>query len=111
MGTVLTAWYNADHRNHIHIDNGVGVVPIRTGARTDTTLVQAVCKYMNGESALVIDGDWGPLTEAAYQRLRTKLGMECRNPKGNTGDAITFLHLIAQAGFNGAAAGAFTGPC
>lgn len=96
-GTVLTGWYNAAHQNHIHFDNGVAVGPIRTNAETDTKLVQATCNYLNGES-LTIDGAWGPLTEAAYGRLRTRLRMGCRNPKTNTADALLFLHLIAQAG-------------
>jgi hypothetical protein len=109
-GTVLTGWYNADHQNHIHFDNGTAVGPIREGAETDTKLVQATCNYMNGES-LAIDGAWGPLTEAAYGRLRTRLRMGCRNPKANTADALLFLHLIAQAGLKGQAAGAYTGPC
>jgi Extensin-like protein C-terminus len=110
VGTVLTAWYNADHRNHIHFDNGVGVVPLRTGARTDATLVQAACNYLNGES-LAIDGAWGPLTEAAYQRLLTRLNMRCRSPKTNTGHAVLFLDLVATTGLTGNAAGAFTDNC
>jgi hypothetical protein len=109
-GTVLTAWYNADHRNHIHFDNGVGVVPIRTGTRTDTTLVQAACNYLSGES-LAIDGAWGALTEAAYLRLLTKLRMRCRNPKTTTAHAVRFLDLIATTGLQGRAAGAFTDAC
>jgi hypothetical protein len=52
---VLTGWYNDDQKNHIHFENGVAVLPIRRDERTDTTLVQATCKYMNGES-IAIDG-------------------------------------------------------
>jgi hypothetical protein len=110
VGTVLTAWYNADHQNHIHIDNGVGFVPIRTTAETDTKLIQATCNILNGE-ALAIDGDWGPLTEAAYGRLRTELRMGCRNPKANAADATLFLGLIAQTGLNAQTVGAYVGPC
>lgn len=110
VGTVLTAWYNADHQNHIHMDNGSAFVPIRTGAESDTLLIQAVCNYLNAES-LTIDGAWGPLTEAAYGRLRTKLKMGCTNPKTNAADATLFLGLIAQTGLAAAAAGAFVGPC
>jgi hypothetical protein len=110
VGTVLTAWYNAEHRNHIHFDNGVGVVPLRTGTRTDATMVQAICNNLSGES-LVIDGAWGPLTEAAYQRLLTKLNMRCRNPKTNTSHAVAFLDLVAFTAFHGAAAGTYTDIC
>jgi Extensin-like protein C-terminus len=110
VGTVLTAWYNAEHHDHIHFDNGVGVVPIRTGARTDVTLVQAACNYLNGES-LAIDGAWGSATEAAYQRLLRRLRIQCRNPKANTSHAVHFFHLIARAGLKGEAAGRATDVC
>jgi Extensin-like protein C-terminus len=108
--TVLTAWYNVDHQNHVHFDNGVALAPIRMSTVSDTTFIQATCNYMNGES-LVIDGDWGPLTDAAYGRLLTKLRMQCRNPRGNTADMALLCELIAKAGITGQAAGAFVGPC
>jgi hypothetical protein len=111
FGTVLTAWYNVEHQNHIHFDNGVAVGPIRSNAKTDTTLVQATCRYMNGEGGLAIDGVWGPLTEAAYGRLRTKLHMGCRSPRQNTTDARLFLLLIARTGLAGVTAGTYVGPC
>lgn len=110
VGTVLTGWYNADHENHIHFDNGVSLPPIRESARTDATFVQAVCNYMNGES-LVIDGDWGPATDAAFGRLLTRLRMGCRDPRNSTANMALFCELIAKAGINGGAAGAFVGPC
>lgn len=110
VDTVLTGWYNVDHENHIHFDNGVALMPIRMSVRTDTTMIQAICNYMNGES-LAIDGIWGSLTEAAYGRLLSKVRMQCRNPKGNTADMALLLELIAKAGIIGQAAGAFLGPC
>ncbi len=110
FGTVLTAWYNADHENHIHFDNGTAVGPINSGLETDTKLVQVTCNYFNGES-LAIDGAWGPLTDAAYGRLLTKLRMGCRNPRGNTTDALLFLELIVKHGLRGIAAGTYFGPC
>lgn len=110
-GTVLTAWYNTAHHDHIHFDNGTSVLPIRTSTVTDTTLIQASCKYLNNETGLVIDGDWGPVTESAYGRLLTKLRMQCKSPKTNTADALLLLHLIARTGFPGFAAGQYVGPC
>lgn len=110
VGTVLTAWYNGDHQNHIHFDNGTAFVPIRESAESDTGLIQATCNILNGE-ALTIDKDWGPLTEAAYNRLRAKLKVQCLNPKGNAADATLFLGLIAQTGLNGQVAGTYLGPC
>lgn len=109
VGTVLTAWYNSDHQNHIHIDNGSGFVPVQTGWRSDTVLIQAVCNIMVGDGT-TIDGVWGPNTETAYQRLKTQMGV-CGNPKTNAADAGLFFGLIAQAGLNGRYAGAYKGPC
>jgi hypothetical protein len=112
VGTVLTGWYNDDHKNHIHFDNGVPLVPIRRDLRTDTTLIQATCRYMNGEADLAIDGEWGPATEAAYRRLRGALGMQCRSPRRNLADARLFLQLIALNGMAGVRAGVrYKGPC
>lgn len=110
VGTVLTAWYNAAHQNHIHIDNGTGFVPIRTSVRTDTLLIQAACTYLNAE-LLSIDGVWGTRTEAAYGRLLSRLKMGCTTPKTNAADASLFLGLIAQTGLNAQAAGSHLGPC
>lgn len=112
VGTVLTGWYNDDHKNHIHFDNGVRLAPIRRDLRTDTTLIQATCRYMNGEQGLAIDGAWGPATEEAYRRLRRALGMQCRSPRRNLTDARLFLQLIALNGMAGVRAGvAYSGPC
>lgn len=110
FGTVLTAWYNADHENHIHFDDSVSLPPIRTSATTDTTLVQASCNYLNGES-LTIDGAWGPLTEAAYGRLLNAFRMDCKTPKSNLTHALLFLELIVKHGLAGIKAGTYFGPC
>lgn len=108
--TVLTAWYNTAHENHIHFDNGGDLKPIRTSVRSDTTLVQASCNWLNGES-LVIDGDWGSLTEAAYQRLLDAFNMKCLNPKTSLSHALTFLSYIVRHGFADASAGAYKYTC
>lgn len=110
FGTVLTCWYNSAHQNHIHFDNGVSVTSIRTGVRSDTTLIQASCNLINGES-LAIDGVWGNLTESAYLRLLGRLNMRCYNPKANTSAARRLLRLIARHGFANKAAGAYRANC
>ncbi|MQA28021.1 MAG: hypothetical protein GEU94_21790 [Micromonosporaceae bacterium] len=109
-GTVLTAWYNSAHQNHIHFDNGTAVTYIRTGVKTDTTLVQASCNFLNGES-LAVDGIWGSLTEAAYQRLLGRFNMRCTNPKGNRSDAVVFLSYIVRHGLANRAAGTYRHNC
>jgi hypothetical protein len=115
VGTVLTGWYLPDpsHQNHIHFDNGVPFVPLRTtdpNITTDPSHVQAACNILNGES-LAIDGVWGPETEDAYNRLRAKLKVECTDPKTNAADATLFLGLIAKTGLKGKLAGAYVGCC
>jgi hypothetical protein len=90
----------------------VPLAPIRRDLRTDTTLIQAACRYMNGEQGLAIDGEWGPATEDAYRRLRRALSMQCRSPRRNLTDARLFLQLIALNGMAGVRAGvAYSGPC
>jgi hypothetical protein len=99
--TVLTAWYpDSDHNNHIHFDdNGNVVPPIRDNQPSDTSLVQAACKYLNNES-LTIDSVWGPITDAAYHRLLDDFGMDNGNysPRYNVSDALLFLEFIVKHG-------------
>lgn len=106
FGTVLTAWYNDAHKDHIHFDNGTAVTYIRSNQRTDTTLVQASCNILNGES-LAIDGQWGPATDGAYLRLCRAFNVHCSSPRSNKSDAMTFLSYIVRHGFANAAAGTY----
>ncbi|MGH3646931.1 MAG: extensin family protein [Micromonosporaceae bacterium] len=110
VGTVLTTWYNSAHGNHIHFDNGTAVTYIRTGVRSDTTLVQASCNLLNGES-LAIDGQWGPLTDGAYLRLLSKFNMRCLSPKSNATHAKQFLSYIVRHGLANRAAGYWRYSC
>lgn len=110
FGTVLTCWYNTAHQDHIHYDNGTAVTYIRTGTRSDVTLVQASCNILNGES-LAIDGQWGPLTSAAYDRLLYAFRLHCRSPTTNQSHAMIFLSFIVRTGFANTSAGTYTSSC
>lgn len=110
VGTVLTYRYNTAHYDHIHFDNGVSATYIRTSAHTDTTLVQEACNLLNGES-LGVDGAWGSLTEAAYQRLLGKFNMKCYNPKTSSSHAKIFLAHIVKHGFKNVNAGYYKSSC
>lgn len=110
FGNVLTRWYNADHRDHIHFDNGIEVPPIRDNVKTDTTLVQASCNFFNGES-LVIDGAWGSATEAAFDRLRSALGMGCYDIRGNVSHTKVFLTQIVKCGMADVSANGIPNAC
>ena len=103
MKTVLTAWFNTDHHNHIHADNGGtlnGIPPILQNTKTDTTLIQAVGRHMMGLGTS-IDGIWGNQTQSHYLEILRRLRLQCTNPKGNTGDAVRLLGLIAANGMQG----------
>lgn len=110
--TVLTAAFNRDHENHMHIDidDDVTPPPIRTGARTDTQLVQSACNLLNG-AALRVDGSWGPSTAAAYTSLLATLGLGCTSPTTNYGHMRGFVELICRTAIADQPAGAFRGPC
>lgn len=97
FGTVLTCWYNVEHRDHFHVDDLTAVHPIRPKNRTDTTLIQAACTMLNGE-ALSIDGVWSDRTEAAYVRLIEAFGLGSADPRGDVNDGILLLTNIMQAG-------------
>lgn len=110
FGTVLTAWYNTAHKNHIHFDNGSAFTVIRTSYRSDTTLVQASCNYLDS-AGLSIDGVWGPRTEAAYQNLLRAFHLQCYDPKTSTWAASVFLEKIVQHCYANKSAGYYVGSC
>lgn len=106
FGTVLTAWYNDAHKDHIHFDNGTAVGPIRDGSRSDVTLVQASCNILNGDN-MAIDGQWGPVTQDGFVRLRRAFRLGCTSPRANKKDAVRFLKFIVRHGFANKPAGTF----
>ncbi|MEZ5406951.1 MAG: extensin family protein [Acidimicrobiales bacterium] len=110
--TVLTAAYNTDHHNHIHIDTDAGAQtpPLRTSARTDTMLVQTACNLLNGAS-LTVDGSWGNKTSAAYQALLGAFRLQCTSPTTNYNHLRGFVELICRTAMADQSAGAFVGPC
>lgn len=109
--TVITAWHNADHHNHIHFDNGQAMGPLVTTDRhTDIVIVQAAARLLIS-SDVAMDHVWGPATENAYQELLARFDMRCLNPKTDTSHARTFMTFIARHGFYNRAAGAFTHTC
>lgn len=110
FGTVLTCWYNTAHYDHIHFDSGTSVGPINSGLKSDTTLVQAACKYLNGAN-ITIDGVWGSGTNAAYANLLRAFDMYCYNPRGNTDHAKLFLEYVMLHGFGSYTAGAYSAGC
>jgi hypothetical protein len=70
FGTVLNHFYNADHRDHLHVDTGspVGLRRVRTIA----LFVQLMSRHVLGVE-IGVDGAWGPDTDAALVRLCDEL--------------------------------------
>ncbi len=114
FGTVLTAWYvtgagcvgspESAHNNHIHFDNGRASGPIDSSLHSDTTLIQSSCNILNGES-LVVDGCWGPLTNAAYLRLLAAFNLWCRDARSSTSNKNIFLSYVVRTAFANKSAG------
>jgi len=68
----LDGWYNAQHTNHIHIDDHTTPV-LDKSSKSDTGFVQAVCNNFNG-AGLTVDGVWGTSTQEAWRALNKKWG-------------------------------------
>jgi hypothetical protein len=72
---VLTYLWNAEHDNHIHIDNTVTgtTSSFDTGSRAQTQHVQACLNYVWGKS-VSIDGSWGPETQSNSTSVLRRIG-------------------------------------
>jgi hypothetical protein len=74
---VLTYLYNADHDNHIHIDNlvsGTGNSSFDSSSRAQVLHVQACCRYLWGLGT-AIDGVWGSQTSSHSTRVLRAAGV------------------------------------
>jgi hypothetical protein len=79
---VLHGEYNADHRDHIHQDNG-GPRPFTTSSEATVKLVQAICNHIFGHSPkLTIDGNFGSSSKVAAAEAMHKVDL--------TGDIFDF---------------------
>ena len=74
--TVLNGYYNADHENHFHVDNGCQVEPLRKTLRSHTLFIQLVANNFMSRS-INVDGTWGTTVEAAYQDMKDVMGLGC----------------------------------
>ena len=112
---VLNGWHDTDgtHDNHIHIDNAGSTsrIALRSSPnnRTDTTIVQVAARFLGVNSDIDIDRIWGPITQHAFQDLRSAFGMSDRpSPIGNTLSTSHFLQLIVRTALANGQAGDVT---
>lgn len=98
FGNVLTGWYDGAHADHIHFDDAYATTPpIRDNVKSDTTLVQAACKFLNSAN-IDINGVWGNTTETAFDNLRVAFGMQGARIREDRGDTQVFLANIVKHG-------------
>ena len=74
---VLTYLYNADHANHIHVDNGrSGSQPssFRSRSRVQVQAVQALCSY-RWNTPVELTGRWDAATQRASREVLDRLGI------------------------------------
>jgi hypothetical protein len=75
---VLTYLYDAQHANHLHVDNGRsgGADPtFSSRSRVQVQAVQAVCTYLWGEP-VELSGQWDASTRTAAGRVLDRLGLD-----------------------------------
>jgi Extensin-like protein C-terminus len=75
---VLTYLYNAQHANHIHVDNGrsgPGGSAFSSRSAVQVQAVQALCTYL-WEEPVELTGRWDAGTRTATGRVLDRLGLE-----------------------------------
>jgi hypothetical protein len=92
----LNGW-TPDHANHIHVDNSLTRAALDKTHKATVRFVQAALNNFNGEG-LAIDGAWGSLTTAAWDRGVSALCFTPNAFTSNTGWAA-WCGLVAQHGF------------
>jgi hypothetical protein len=71
---VLDGYYDAAHRDHMHLDDSALPLVCDTTSRSGTVFVQQCCREFLG-SSLAISGVWDSATEAAFRQSRRALGI------------------------------------
>ena len=73
FGQVLNFSYNADHRDHFHLDHAAAV-GLRRGSNAVAFFVQGLLRTVF-ELSVAVDGRWGNQTEGALQRAASRVGV------------------------------------
>ena len=98
FGQNLNYFYNADHRDHFHFDDAVGV-GFRSGSRSTVLFVQGALRFIHGET-IAVDGRWGPNSRGAAERVLRAAGIS--GTLAEAGVWRDFLGHSARVGFGAA---------
>ncbi|NHA68051.1 hypothetical protein [Phycicoccus flavus] len=98
---VLTYLYNADHANHIHIDNlvsGSGNSTFSTGSGAQVQHVQACCRLVWGLNT-TIDGKWGSQTASHSTRVLRAAGVSSGGITTSQAKWLAFNRATTRRGY------------
>jgi hypothetical protein len=98
----LDGWYDPAHADHIHASSHYteSAVVLAKSSRSDTVFVQAACNNFDS-AGLVIDGVWGPDTDAAFAQINSAWDFDVSrcNPFTSHNGYRDWLHRVIAAGF------------
>jgi hypothetical protein len=106
FGQVLNFDYNADHRDHFHIDDSQPVA-LRKNSTAVTLFVQGMLRRVYGRS-IGVDGTWGNATEDALREACVAAGMV--GTVTSVSEWQQFLLLSARRSFGSTIAAAAADP-
>jgi hypothetical protein len=104
--TVLNGYYNADHENHFHVDNGCQIEPLNISLRSHSLFMQLIANNFMGRS-LELSGEWDPDTQDAFVDAKGVMNLSCLNPRLVMADWTIFLNYIARHGFSNHSLGVY----
>lgn len=89
--------YNEAHHDHFHMDFGGLPVQLSDGSTSDVGWIQAACNEFM-DAGLVVDQVWGPLTQAAFDESKQRLGV-AGDPQSDAAAYVEWLDKAAAKGF------------
>jgi Extensin-like protein C-terminus len=92
----LDRTYNAAHHDHFHMDFYGLPVQLSTGSSSDVGWVQAACNEFM-DAGLVEDQVWGPLTQAAFDESKSRLGIT-GDPQSDPAAYVAWLEAVTVRG-------------
>lgn len=97
--SVLTYFYNTDHHNHLHVDNGESgnaLTTFSSGSKAQVQAVQGICANVWGYPCGA-DGVWSSAVSAAASKVLTRAGRP-GSLTSSTAHWRTFLYASVRHG-------------